>query len=100
MKFLADPVVILVLGIICVVAGWLLRRAVNRRRFYRRGPFGLQEFDSYNKMDFTTGGENMVKLLGLLLMIGGLFVISIYGFNKWVENERADKNKTEQKVKE
>lgn len=42
-------IILLIIGIIVFLGGVALNMSINRRRFYRRGPGGLQHFESYGK---------------------------------------------------
>ncbi len=42
-------IILLIIGIIVFPGGVALNMSINRRRFYRRGPGGLQHFESYGK---------------------------------------------------
>lgn len=68
------------IGIIACVLGLVIRYFVNRRRFNRRSPQGVQMFDNYEKAFFTTIGETIAKVVGFLLILGGLFfyVLSLF----------------------
>lgn len=59
-------------GAIALALGIFLRIWVSRRRFYRRGPGGLQHFNSYSGAVFTTVGERLLRLIGLILIILGI----------------------------
>lgn len=73
-------------GGIMVLLGIVINMVINRRRFYRRGPGGLQHFKSYSQSVFIGGLEKLGKLLAILLIICGvLFLLTankIYNVSK------------------
>lgn len=69
----------LVLGIIALVAGLGLRYWINRRKFYRRSPFGTEGFSSYEKSVGVTFVERIGKWIAyILIVLGVLFLLSYY----------------------
>jgi len=62
-------------GILIVLAGLMLRYWMNRRRFNRRNVAGVQVFSSYEKRVVLTFGERLLKLLGLVFILFGIYVI-------------------------
>ncbi|MBV8252590.1 MAG: molybdenum ABC transporter permease [Chitinophaga sp.] len=84
---------VLILGICMTILGLALRVYVSRNRFYRRGVAGLQEFSSYRKSVAIPAFERLVKIVGTLLMIGGLFLCFLVWFNaKEAASHRAANN--------
>ncbi|MBE8712717.1 molybdenum ABC transporter permease [Sphingobacterium hungaricum] len=69
----------LVIGILILLFGIYLRYWINRRRFNRRGPSGLQHFASYEKSVATRSIEGFCKLLAYASILIGLFLI----INNW-----------------
>ncbi|WP_199119914.1 hypothetical protein [Pedobacter sp. ASV28] len=69
-------------GIILIAVGLILRYIVGRNRFNRRGVGGLQHYDSYNRALATTLFEKILKLIGTLLLLAGLFLYAVEWFNK------------------
>lgn len=65
-------ILLLIIGIVLLLAGIALNVSINRRRFYRRGPGGLQYFESYGKAIGTSFLERVGKLLAILLILGGI----------------------------
>jgi hypothetical protein len=69
-----------VIGIIACILGLAIRYIVNRRRFNRRSPQGVQLFDNYEKAFFTTLGEKVAKIIELVLILGGSFFYVLSNF--------------------
>lgn len=67
-------------GFLLAAAGLAIRLLVNRRKFGRRGPAGLQRFSSYGRALITLFAENMLNLAGLLLILAGACLIIIVYF--------------------
>lgn len=74
-------ITVLIVGLILVAIGIALRIYVSRKRFYRRGDGGLQQFSSYGKAVATTFFEKIVKLVGTISVIAGLFFLLITWYN-------------------
>lgn len=66
------------LGAIALIIGIALNIWVNKQRFYRRGPGGLQHFDSYSKSVFTRAKERVAKVIAWLLIVFGIAAL-LYG---------------------
>src|SRR5262245_11549974 len=58
-----------------VLLGWAMRMIVDRRRFYRRNPMGLQEFPSYWSALVCTGAEEGLHLLGGIVRSSGVVLL-------------------------
>lgn len=58
-----------VIAAVVVIIGIVINTTINRRRFYRRGPGGMQHFNSYGKAVLTTWVERLGKLLVLVLVL-------------------------------
>lgn len=69
-------------GIILIAVGLALRYIVGRNRFNRRGPAGLQQYDSYNRALGTSLFERLLKILGTLMILGGIFLYAVEWYNK------------------
>jgi cbb3-type cytochrome oxidase subunit 1 len=87
---------IFIIGIVAVILGGTLRYWVNRNRFNRRNPSGLEQFSSYNKSVAVTAYESVIKNIGTLLLLVGLLFFAIHFYSK-TNVERFRKQKTEQK---
>jgi len=87
---------ILIIGIVAIILGGYLRYWINKNRFDRRNPSGLQQFTSYNKSLAITGFERVVKTIGMLLVLVGLLFVVTYFYNKRTA-EKFRKQNTEQK---
>jgi len=61
--------------LILIIVGLIVRYAIGRRRFNRRGITGLQLFSSYEKWWLTTRMEAVINFLALLAMIAGLILL-------------------------
>lgn len=65
-------------GIVLLLSGVVLNYVINRRRFYRRGPAGLQHFDNYEKAVGISCLERLGKIFGILLILAGIFFLLSY----------------------
>lgn len=93
---------IVAVGICLLGGGVALRVWVKRRRFYRRGPGGLQHFSRYSKAVFTSTFEGFIMLLSIPMMILGMLVLffwSIYlidrGKYKIQDSDKTEKSQAE-----
>ncbi len=66
------------LGIIALIIGVSLRYWINRRKFYRRNPMGLEGFSSYEKSVVTIFLEGSLKWISFGLIIFGLLMLWSY----------------------
>ncbi|NLR62237.1 hypothetical protein HGH93_29370 [Chitinophaga polysaccharea] len=64
-----------------LVIGIAFRVYVSRNRFYRRGVGGLQQFSSYRKAVLISAFESGVKVVGTILVLGGLFFCLVVWYN-------------------
>lgn len=71
-------VFLLIIGLVLFLLGVVLNVSINRRRFYRRGPGGLQHFESYGKAVGVSFMERIGKIVALLFIVAGLFLIASY----------------------
>ena len=62
-------------GILVFVLGFGLRYFINRRAFNRRNAAGVEIFNSYESATGNRFIEGIGRILGLLIMLGGLFII-------------------------
>lgn len=76
-----SEVTVLIIGVLMIIIGIAFRVYVSRNRFYRRGEGGLQRFSSYSKSVTISAFETILKILGTLLVIGGLFFCFVVWFN-------------------
>lgn len=81
----------LVIGIIFLVAGVGLRYWINRRRFYRRSPTGVEGFSSYEKSVAIKFMERVGKWIAYALIIFGVLFLWSYSRQKKA-NEKASQN--------
>lgn len=85
-------------GIVLIVVGLALRYIVGRNRFYRRNQTGLQTYENYNKSLAIPLFERLLKVLGTLLLLGGLFLFAMELYNKrTAEKLRKEDLKEQQK---
>ncbi len=71
------------LGWIALVLGLAIRYFINRRKFNRRAVTGLEQFGSYEKAVGTNLLERLFKLVGLILILLGAFVI----LGEWLKKD-------------
>jgi hypothetical protein len=77
-------------GIIICGIGFFLCYVVGRRRFNRRGIGGLQQYHSYGTAIITTLLEKLVKFIGIILLLIGLWLTIN---SKSEESKQAGKHK-------
>jgi hypothetical protein len=63
-----------VIGITLLLFGLIIRYSVGRRRFNRRNPVGLQQFQSYNQAVITRAGEWCARAIGTMLIVAGILL--------------------------
>lgn len=76
---------------IALTLGLAIRYIVNRRKFNRRAVTGVEQFGSYEKFVATSFVERVFKLIGLGLIVIGLFAL----MGKWLEKSREREEKME-----
>lgn len=69
-------------GVILLAVGLLLRFIVAQNRFNRRGVGGLQQFSSYPKALAVSSFEGLLKFIGFILILTGLFLYAVEWYNK------------------
>ncbi|WP_233753547.1 hypothetical protein [Algoriphagus sp. AGSA1] len=65
-------------GICLLGGGFALRVWVNRRRFYRRGPGGLQYYSRYSKAVLSSMVEGFMMFVSIPMMILGMLIIFLW----------------------
>lgn len=68
----------LFLGVIALIIGVSFRYWINRRKFYRRSPMGIEGFSSYEKSVVTIFFEGSAKWISFVLIIFGLLMLWSY----------------------
>lgn len=84
----------LFLSIVSLFIGLSLRYWINRRKFYRRSPMGVEGFSSYEKAVVITFFERVTKWISIGFIIFGLLMLWSYS-----KNNKDRKEQTEKKVK-
>lgn len=79
-------------GGIILLLGILLVRFVNRRRFNRRGPGGLQHFSSYDSSVVIRIFELIVKIVAYIMIICSLALL-VNGYKESHPDSYIFKNK-------
>ena len=79
------------LGIIALIIGVSLRYWINRRKFYRRGPMGVEGFSSYEKAVVITFFERVTKWISIGFIIFGLLMLWSYSRNNKDREEQTEK---------
>ncbi|EIA07262.1 hypothetical protein [Flavobacterium frigoris] len=77
----------LFLSIISLFVGFSLRYWINRRKFYRRGPMGVEGFSSYEKSVVITFFERVTKWISIGFIIFGLLMLWSYSKKKSSEKK-------------
>lgn len=78
-------------GGIIFILGILLVRFVNRRRFNRRGPGGLQHFNSYDSSVVIRLFEWIVKIVAYIMIICSL-ALFLHGYKQGHKDSHIFKN--------
>lgn len=69
---------LLTIGIIALLLGFMFQYWLYRRKFYRRNSSGLEGFSSFEKSAFTRFFEQIVKWISYVLIILGILYIWRY----------------------
>jgi len=77
----------LFLSIVSLFIGLSLRYWINRRKFYRRGPMGVEGFSSYEKSVVITFFERVTKWISIGFIIFGLLMLWSYSKKKSSEKK-------------
>ena len=86
-----------IVGIILLVVGIVINTAINRRRFYRRGPGGLQHYRTYSGAVSSRFIEGIGKIIAIILILLGLAsLLTGYSVDKQKEEKKREmrQNKT------
>ncbi|WPR77935.1 hypothetical protein [Algoriphagus sp. NG3] len=90
---------IVAVGICLLGGGFALRVWVNRRRFYRRGPGGLQHFSRYRKAVIISTFEGFIMLLSIpIIILGMLILIFWYLLVKDIGKGKNDRDKQTERI--
>ncbi|SFT96235.1 hypothetical protein SAMN04489724_2999 [Algoriphagus locisalis] len=94
-----EDVFIVAVGI-CLLGGvFALRVWVKRRRFYRRGPGGLQHFSKYSKAVLISTFEGFLMLLSIPMMILGMLILIFwYVLVKDIGKEKNNRDKQTERI--
>jgi hypothetical protein len=71
----------LLTAMLLIATGLFIRYHIGRRRFNRRGIGGLEHFSSYTKTVCITAIEKVIRFIGTLCLLTGLFLLVIAGCN-------------------
>ncbi|MCE7054728.1 hypothetical protein LZF95_08590 [Algoriphagus sp. AGSA1] len=94
-----EDVFILAVGICLLGGGFALRVWIKRRRFYRRGPGGLQHFSRYSKAVLISTFEGFLMLLSIpMLILGMLILIFWYALVKDIGKEKNNRDKQTERI--
>lgn len=77
----------LFLSILALLSGFCLRYWINRRKFYRRSPMGVEGFSSYEKSVFISFLERTGKWIAFILIVFGLLFFWSYSRQKKEKEE-------------
>jgi len=69
--------VIGVIGIVCIIAGIVIRMSVSRSEFKRTNEFGVMEYGSYGQAAASQAGGGCARVLGTLMIVGGALMIPL-----------------------
>lgn len=81
----------LVVGGLMLGTGIYIRIWVDRRRFYRRGVGGLQQFPSYFKSKFYTFVERILMMFSIPLIFLGIIILTRMAFHM-IDRTKISKN--------
>jgi len=70
-------------GAIAIIAGFLLVYYVFHKRFKRSGVAGTQYYDSSVKAFAVPAFEGLLRRIGILMILAGLFLIGIEQYNRY-----------------
>jgi hypothetical protein len=70
-----------IVGILMLLSGFALRLIISKNRFDRRGPAGLQHFESYWKALFASIAQWLFGIVAFALIVGGAVLLLIEWYN-------------------
>ena len=73
-----QDVFIVAVGVSLLGGGFGLRLWVKRRRFYRRGPGGVQHFSRYSKAVLISMIEGFLMFVSIPMMILGMLILFLW----------------------
>ena len=68
------------MGIVIFVLGAAGIYWAGRRAFYRRNAAGVEAFSSYGKAVVTQTFENLIRLVSIICVGYGIFLVVLHGF--------------------
>ncbi|MDR7131671.1 hypothetical protein J2X69_004035 [Algoriphagus sp. 4150] len=86
-----------ILGGMLVLSGFAIRYWVGKRRFYRRGPGGLQHYSHYSRALIVSTIERVANFLSLPIILVGIFLLVFWWM--YVREIVLDRNKDDVKNK-
>lgn len=96
---LTHSLTVLILGIFLFIGGGLLRYFVGRNRFNRVNAFGVQGFRNYERKTFTVFFEMILRVIGLLSMLAGIFLMLLWWYNHHNETKFKEQQQLEKSTK-
>jgi len=74
MKIINSEFTVITTGIFFVILGLIIRYKINKRRFNRRGPGGLQHFKDYQQAWLVTLIERILMVSSFIIIVIGLML--------------------------
>ncbi|HEY1193914.1 hypothetical protein [Flavobacterium sp.] len=72
MKIINSGFTVITIGIFFVFLGLFIRYKINKRRFNRKGPGGLQHFKKYEQAWLVSLIERILMVLSFVLIVTGV----------------------------
>lgn len=89
---MAPSTTMLLLALFFGIVGVAGVHIVERRRFYRRNPAGVEEFSSYGKMVVSRGLEGVLHGTSRLCIAAALGLLCMFGIVRYSENNDLTKH--------
>ncbi|MCC9020417.1 hypothetical protein [Flavobacterium lipolyticum] len=81
MKIINPEFTVITIGISFVILGFIIRYKINKRRFNRKGPGGLQHFKNYEQAWLVTLIERILMVLSFIMIATGIiFSVAVVFF--------------------
>jgi hypothetical protein len=71
-----------ILGVILLLTGLAIRYKIAQRKFYRRGPAGLEWFSSYRRAVLVRFAEGLAGIFAKIFILMGILLILAGTLNK------------------